>query len=57
MESANTFIYLILAVLAVAFLWGAAELHLLRHRVDATADRARRRQKLSPQLFDQEATK
>lgn len=54
MESANTFIYLILAVLAVSVLWGACELHLLRHRVDATADRARRRQQLSPQLFDQE---
>ena len=48
------FFYLTLAVLAMAVLWGAAELHLLRHRVDATADRARRRKQLSPQLFDQE---
>ena len=56
MESANTFIYIILAILTVSVLWGATELHLLRHRVDATADRARRRQQLSPQLFDQEQT-
>lgn len=50
----ETFFYLTWAILTVSVLWGAAELHLLRHRVDATADRARRRQQLSPQLFDQE---
>lgn len=48
------FFYLTWAILTVSVLWGACELHLLRHRVDATADRARRRQQLSPQLFDQE---
>ena len=54
MESANTFIYLILTILTVSVLWGAYELHQLRESLDGAGRRAARRERLSPHLFDQE---
>ena len=59
MESANTFIYITLAILTVSVLWGAYEAYSIRQQLKAhtmhllylTSHETVRRK---PQLFDQE---